>query len=80
MTTLQETNTAKPLSMTEKTKRMAALRRHLVAVVKAAPMKKRTALLNAILASQEIEDTMCRPWDDGRKLLGFIRAACGKGR
>jgi hypothetical protein len=70
----------KALSLTEQTRRVAALRRTLVAVVKSAPMTKRTALAEAILASRELtNDMLPEPLIDGRKLLNFIGAACRKG-
>jgi hypothetical protein len=69
----------KALSLTEQTRRLAALRRTLVAVVKSAPMAKRTALAKAILSSREISnDMLIDPLIDGRKLLRFIGAACRK--
>jgi hypothetical protein len=70
----------RPLSLTEQTRRLAALRRTLVAVVKSAPTAKRTALAEAILASREISDELLPDaLSDARKLLRLIGTVCRKG-
>ena len=70
----------KTLSLAEQTRRLAALRRTLTAVLKSAPKTKRSALAEAILASREISDEfVLDPLIDGRKLLEVVGAVCRKG-
>lgn len=70
----------KALCLSEQTRRLAALRRALTAVVKSAPMAKRAALAEAIIATREITDeAFLRLLNDGRAVLGLICAKCRKG-
>lgn len=70
----------KPQSLTEQTRRLAALRRTLTAALKSAPKTRRSALAEAIVASREISDEFLPdPLIDGRKLLEFVGAVCRKG-